>query len=665
MATMGTTRQAQLQELLNRFVEAERRDAQGETAGPGGTLGDIRREIETAYWQQSTEVVSGFVRDDLPKDIAISEEDRLLLSFAVFDHPRLNEAVVRAALWAPPTDAEYTLYFMHDALRSAYRDALRLETLAKLRQKLETVDDEIENWPEVNLEYIKYRDRLVADALGSSPQGQHLLRQYSELDERLEEFKTMERRNGSEGWESGEERKQWLAVKTYMEQRHAEIARVLDPLAKKARAIKAELSQLDAAANQAGREVREHEREVADLSAAQHSTVEGTRGGERNARQLDFVREALKRAQEQLTQAKSRADALKQEHAELLKADGIAASGDAVVATVDHLLDLRNERRLVEAQIRDEESTVHQTTPADVRSALMHEVGNVRGLLRLASKYARCGECALPLAPAAAPVDPVALVEALREIERIDPGLFNNQGVKRFGKPSILLAPGIGLGVYDADRNRLVIPQYSPQTALDSVANAVVLYRLDADAAYNDRGLFKSYRNDIKEYSTLRSNLKLRQNLTHDYLVWVTRESRGRQELSREVREWFESRIAPPKDEPLVPRELRGLSSRQLKSKLDETERAQPSAERSFRSALLRWLQDPDNIEVLKNQILPALEEAMRLAPQNLDIVYSAAALYKRARMNAQAIECFSRYASNARQSWWTNKAIELCAACR
>ncbi|MBP9893445.1 MAG: hypothetical protein KBG84_16190, partial [Planctomycetes bacterium] len=88
-------------------------------------------------------------------------------------------------------------------------------------------------------------------------------------------------------------------------------------------------------------------------------------------------------------------------------------------------------------------------------------------------------------------------------------------------------------------------------------------------------------------------------------------------------------------------------------------------AERSFKSALLRWLQEPDNIETLKNQVLPSLEEAMRLAPQNLDYVYSTAALYKRARMNAQAIECFSRYASSARQSWWTNKALELCAACR
>jgi hypothetical protein len=662
---MASTRQAVLHELLERFVEAERREAKDETAGPAGTQGDLKRELEAAYWAEVTSVVEGFVRDDLPKDIDVSEEDRLFLSFAVFDHPRLAEAVVRVALWQPPSDSDFSLQFMLDALRSAYRDALRLETLAKLRQKLETVDSEIEDWPEVNLEYVKYRDRLVAEALGSSPQGQHLLRQYSELDERLEEFKTMERRNQSEGWESGEERKQWLAVKTYMEQRYAEIARVLDPLAKKARGIKEELAKLEAAAAQATREVREHERELSDLEASQKSNIEGTRGGERHARQLDFVREALKRAQEQQRQARSQADSLKKEHAELLKSDGIAASGDAVVAIVDHLLELRNERRLVEAQIRDEETTVHQTTPADVRSALMHEIGNVRGLLRLAAKYARVGECVLPLSPKAAAVNPASLIDSLREIEQIDPGLFNNQGVKRFGKPSILLAPGIGDGVYDQDRNRLVIPQYTPRSPLESVANAIVLYRLDADAAYNDRRLFKSYQTEIKEYAQLRSNLKLRQNLTRDYLIWVTREARGQQELSREVRDWFEANIAPRKDEPLVPRELRGLGSRQLKGKLDEVERSTPSGERSFRSAMLRWLQDVENEETLKVQVLPLLEEAMRQAPGNLDYVYSAGALYKRARMYPQAIDCFTRYAANARKSWWTNKAVELCAACR
>lgn len=665
MVNMASTKLAQLPELLARYVEAEQRDARGETAGPGGTLGDIRRELEAAYWLHLADLVAGLVRDDLPKDVAFPEDDRLLISFAVFDHPRLNEAVVRAALWAQPADPEYSVQFMHDALRAAYRDALRLETLAKLRQKFETVEDEIENWPEVNLEYIKYRDRLVAEALGSSPQGQHLLRQYSEMDERLDEYKTMEHRNGSEGWQSGEERKQWQAIKTYMEQRQSEIARVLEPLTKKARGIKEQIARLEAAANEAAREVRDHERELADLENAQKSTVEGTRGGERNARQLDFVKEALKRAQDTRQQSRAQADALKQEHADVLKADGIAASGDAVVATLDHLIELRNERRLVEAQIRDEESTVHQTTPADVRSALLLEIGNVRGLLRLAAKYARVGECALPLAPKAEAVNPQAVLDALKEIERIDPGLFNNQGVKRFGKPAILLAPGIGVGVYDPDRNRLVMPQYTPHSPLESVANAVVLYRLDADAAYNDRRLFKSYQHEIKEHAALRSNLKLRQKLTREYLIWVTREARGQQELSREVRDWFETHIAPPKDEPLVPRELRGLSARQLKAKLDETERAGPSGERSFRAAMLRWLQDPASTDGLKQQVLPLLEEAMRLSPGNLDFVYSAGALFKRARMFPQAIDCFSRYAANAPKSWWTNKALELCAACR
>ncbi len=174
-----------------------------------------------------------------------------------------------------------------------------------------------------------------------------------------------------------------------------------------------------------------------------------------------------------------------------------------------------------------------------------------------------------------------------------------------------------------------------------------------------------AFQREIKEYSALRSNLKLRMSLIRDYLAWVTQEARGNQVLSREVREWFEEHIAPRKEDPIVPRELRGLASRQLKSKLDDTERAPASAERTYRAAMLRWLLEPDSEQNLKQQVLPLLEEAMMKSPENLDFVYSAGALHKRARHFARAIECFNRYASEARQSWWSRKAVELCAACR
>src|SRR5688572_13307482 len=147
------SRHVALMQLLDRFQEAEKRALQDNREGPPA---DLRRELEAAYWQEVTQVVEAFVRDELPKDIAISEEDRLFLSFAVFDHPRLAEAVVRVALWQPPANDEFQLQFLHDALRAAYRDALRLETIAKLRQKLDAIDHELEQWPDVNLEYVKY-----------------------------------------------------------------------------------------------------------------------------------------------------------------------------------------------------------------------------------------------------------------------------------------------------------------------------------------------------------------------------------------------------------------------------------------------------------------------------------------------------------------------------
>ncbi|GIK52249.1 MAG: hypothetical protein BroJett014_12220 [Planctomycetota bacterium] len=667
MATgQPTLRHAALVELLDRYVQADQREQAGHTAIPGQTPADLRKQIEAVYWQDVCVVAESLVREDMPKEFEISEQDRDFISFGICEHPLLGAAKILVSPWSEVrAEPDQPLYFLHDAVRAAYRDALRLETLAKLRQKLDAVNGELEEWPDANLECIKYRDRLVATALGNSPQAQHLLRQFSELDERIEDFKVMEHRNQSEGWQSGEERKQWLAVKQYMDQRQTEINRVLEPLSRKARGIKEELARIDSTFSETTREIRKLEAELADMRAAQERDVEGTRMDTRNRRQLEFIEESLSRAREREAQCRARDKELRDANAECLNADSIAAAGDAVTATVDHLLELRNERRLLEAQIRDEETTAHQTTPVDVRHALVHELGNVRGLMRLCAKHARVTECALPLVAGARSVDPESLLQALREIEEFDPNLFNNAGVKRFGKPTLLLAPGIGDGVFDSDRNRFVIPQYTLKTPLESVANAAVLYRLDADAAYNDRRLFRGYQGEIREHRGQISNLKLRMSLIRDYLCWVTREARGEQALERDVRAWFEQHVAPRKDDPIVPLEYRALPPRQLKARLDEIERGQPSAERSFRSGVLRWLLDPQNEAALKQQVLPAFEDAMHRAPENMVYVYGAATLYRKARLFQQAIECFNRYASQARQSWWTCKAVELCASCR
>ena len=123
--------------------------------------------------------------------------------------------------------------------------------------------------------------------------------------------------------------------------------------------------------------------------------------------------------------------------------------------------------------------------------------------------------------------------------------------------------------------------------------------------------------------------------------------------------------VAPRKTDPWVPKEYGALSIRQTKQKLEEVERQEASADREFRMAILRWLLEPEGEENIKEFVLPRVEKAMELDPENLGYVYSAATLHKKVRSFQKAIELFSKYAAQARQSWWTKKAIELCGQCR
>ncbi|MCC6574284.1 MAG: hypothetical protein IT462_10880 [Planctomycetes bacterium] len=597
-----------------------------------GPSPEARAAIDQEYWRTVNASVENLVQQDLAKDIEIKREDQLVLSFGLVETERFKPRVEAAvAALAKRPQAEFSVNYLHDTILGAYRDALRLENLSRLRQKLQAIEKEIGDWPDAHLEFVKQRDRLVAEAMGGTPAEEQALRLYSELDERMEKFKYMERQNQNEGWRTAEERKDWQSTKQYMEQHTAAVNALIQPLTRQAGGIKVELDKVEA--------------ELARLQA--ESKVKGP-----NRIQAGKQAEEMQKT----------ADGVRARYNRAIAADKLPGAAEAAVESVEHQVELRNEHRLVEAQILDEENTRHQITVGEVKGNLVNEVGTVRSLLRLAARYARVEESAMPLGADGVYVEREAVLQALSEIEAIDPQLFGNAGVKRFGRPSVLLVPGIGDGVYDTDRNRLVIPQRATKSALDSVAHAVVLYRLDMDAAYDNRKLFRSYKEGVKENAEVHSNLKLRKGLVRDYLLWVTREARGEAVLTAQTREWFEQRVAPNKQHPMLPREYHGLSLRQVHQKLEEVDRGQVTGEREYRVAVLNWMLEPTDETNLRDMVVPRIENALKLAPDNLAIVYSAAALLRQAQQQPRAAELFSRYAREATPGWWAKKAAELAA---
>ena len=337
------------------------------------------------------------------------------------------------------------------------------------------------------------------------------------------------------------------------------------------------------------------------------------------------------------------------------------AASEAVEASVGHLLELHGKRRQLDDQVLEQQSAARRVTPQEVMNALRRELDAVAGLLRLAARYARVGECAVPADEGAQFIDPDTAADAMAHVLSYDPRLVENPLAARFGTPELLLAPGIGDGVFDAARNRLVVPQRCTAGAIQSLAHAAILYRLEVDATGKE--LLASYR--AATHRGVRSNLKLRNNLVHDYVAWMTQEALGDEVLSRRVREWFEAAIAPAKDQPWIPLDLRGRSERHITKALKEIEAQPQSAEREYRAGVAHWMLAKGDAQALSALALPRLLQAEKLQDTHQGAVYSAATLHMQLKDFQQAIAAFQRFNEISPRSWWTCKATELCAQCR
>lgn len=339
-------------------------------------------------------------------------------------------------------------------------------------------------------------------------------------------------------------------------------------------------------------------------------------------------------------------------------ASAAIAASEAVESSVAHLLELHAKRRQIDEQILEQQSAARRVTPQEVMKALRRELDAVAGLLRLAARYARCGECAVPVDENAEFIDADVAADAMAHVLQFDPRLVDNPLAARFGLPDLLLAPGIGDGVFDAKRNRMLLPQRCTAGALQSLAHAAVLYRLDVDTG---RALLASYREQL--HRGTRANLKLRNGLVRDYILWITQETLGDEVLPRATREWFERHMAPDKSKPWVPFDLRGRNEHQLATALRELGSEPESAEREYRAGVMEWLLGKNERAALR--ALQRLARAEELQDTHLGAVYSAATLHMYLRNYQQAIAAFRRFTEISPRSWWTCKAIELCAQCR
>lgn len=345
-------------------------------------------------------------------------------------------------------------------------------------------------------------------------------------------------------------------------------------------------------------------------------------------------------------------------------AAAVLAASEAAEASVGHLIELQTKRRVLENQLLEQQAAARRVTRAEIEKALSSELDSVAALLRLAARYVHATECAVPVPADGVTITQEAAADAAEHLLLFDPRLIDNPLAARFGPPDLLLAPGVGDGVFDATRNRWIVPQRCTGRVISSLAHAAVLYRLNVDSREMSNALLSSYREGIPANSSIRSNLKLRTLLIRDYVAWMTRDAIGEETLSRQTREWFERHIAPDKAQPWLPPEYRKLNARQLAQVRAELSSEAVSADQQHRLGAIEWLLGAGDTDSML-RAATHFDAAEQHDPRHLGGIYSAAVAQMHLKNYQRAIEGFRRFTQASPLGWWSRKAVELCASCR
>ena len=311
----------------------------------------------------------------------------------------------------------------------------------------------------------------------------------------------------------------------------------------------------------------------------------------------------------------------------------------------------------VDQKRKDSESISH----VDVRLALEEEVHYFRALSRLCARWARMAPCPVFLQERGISY-PWEMQEIMRVVDEYDPKVFRNRLVKRMGVPPFLLLPATGNGAYDWKNNRLVVPLMHPRSILESVASAVIQYRIDVDRHVNDREMIRSFW-DLKEMKKTRSVVKVQQRLMTEYVTWIVKESQGYRIMEKEIRNWFEQYIAPDKHDVKRPNEYRFLTLKEINEQIALLEADDDdSAAKLYRLGVLNSLKDKKD-QGEQEIALGLVDQAIEMDGSNPDFHFTRGILCKRTRKKNKSRQAFQDFIRLSDQSWWSRKAQEHVSA--
>ena len=313
------------------------------------------------------------------------------------------------------------------------------------------------------------------------------------------------------------------------------------------------------------------------------------------------------------------------------------------------------------ARLNDEISEVrqkqHDLSPLEIEAAMRKELDYIKDIIRLSAKRLH-QECSFFLKPKDSFCTVNEVHDCFDRIMEFDPELAHNQRAVFLGIPTMLLVPGYGRALYDWKNNRIIVPLSTPDNNLmASIASGFLEYRLDAD---EDKNLLTSY-NKLPRHKDVKSLIRLKGELTKDYVTWMTSEYNGYKVLAKEDRKWFEQEIAPSRNDIVVPLEYRSymMTGEKFNAKCNEIEAAlgegleAMSPETLWTASILLYQQGK------YNQSMDALAVLIKKQPKHLMAYYNMGYICLKSMRRQEAIAHFDEFCKLNPQSWWATVAME------
>ncbi|MCR4316583.1 MAG: tetratricopeptide repeat protein [Planctomycetes bacterium] len=219
------------------------------------------------------------------------------------------------------------------------------------------------------------------------------------------------------------------------------------------------------------------------------------------------------------------------------------------------------------------------------------------------------------------------------------------------GDPIALITPYVGTGMFEWDRNSLLIPLTPDRSSEESVLNAVANYRVIMD---NLSGGGKLREN----YTTVISSSYYRETFIRDYKKWVTGIGRGyRGALENKSYDFFKKFIGPPTAGPLGPVDILNLQPDKLANALRETRvalrTAEKNAELHFRLGTIYWMRGN------RSEAYNSYSEAVALRPTNAEYLYALGVLGKGLGSD-QTKRCLTLCAEKGAKTIWRVYAQDM-----